>query len=70
MPAANLAVEFMRLTLKGHFRQNKDILADNQVLKGRQGVHVYSAFDLAQGNSILVNRGWLPLAADRRLLPQ
>ena len=69
LPAANPA-EFTRVNLKGRFRQNRNVLADNQVLNGRQGVHVYSVFDLAQGNSILVNRGWLPLAADRSLLPE
>lgn len=70
LPAPDQAEEFTRVNLQGQFQQNRDFLADNQVLNGRQGVHVYSAFDLAQGSSILVNRGWLPLAADRKALPR
>ncbi|MBU1188599.1 MAG: SURF1 family protein [Gammaproteobacteria bacterium] len=45
------------------------LLLDNQVQDGRQGVHVLSPLRLDGGRLLLVNRGWLPLAADRRALP-
>ena len=61
--------EFSRLKLQGRFRPDRNVLADNQVLHGRPGVHVYTQFDLTSGKSILVNRGWLPMPPDRLNLP-
>ena len=45
------------------------LLLDNQVQDGRQGVHVLSPLLLEDNRLLLVNRGWLPLAVDRRELP-
>ena len=45
------------------------LLLDNQVLAGRQGVHVLSPLLLEDNRLLLVNRGWLPMAVDRRELP-
>jgi surfeit locus 1 family protein len=45
------------------------ILLDNQTLNGRTGVHVFTPFHTLEGITILVNRGWLPMDADRRSLP-
>jgi cytochrome oxidase assembly protein ShyY1 len=70
LPAQDLAGEFTRLHLRGSFVQPKHILADNQVMTGRVGVHVYTPFRLASGEIILVNRGWVPLQADRRQMPE
>ena len=61
--------EFTRLELEGRFKQQYDTLADNQVLAGRPGVHVYTAFELDSGEKILVNRGWLPMPENRLSLP-
>ena len=67
LPEANHAIEFSRVFVKGRFIQNRHILADNQVHKGRPGVHVYSAFNIGKDIHILVNRGWLAMGADRSL---
>ena len=69
LPEPDSASEFTQLEIRGRFNSHKHILADNQVLAGRVGVHVYSPFELPGGELILVNRGWLPLRADRRELP-
>ena len=69
LPEADSLTEFTRLTLRGRFDPQKHSLADNQVFEGRPGVHVYSPFQLSGGDVILVNRGWLPLKADRLHLP-
>jgi len=69
LPDESESREFTRLVLKGRFRQGNDTLADNQVLTGQSGVHVYSAFELVNGQNILVNRGWLAMRQDRRNLP-
>jgi surfeit locus 1 family protein len=61
---------FARIDVTGHYDQTRHILLDNQILNGRAGVHVYTPFYTAVGAVILVNRGWLPLAADRQSLPE
>jgi len=70
LPPADAAGEFIHTTLRGAFDTRRHVLADNQVLNGRAGVHVYTPFRLPGGESVLVNRGWLPLAPDRRELPE
>lgn len=69
LPPAADAAEFIRVTLSGRFDQKRHLLADNQVLAGRAGVHVYTPFFEAGGAVILVNRGWLPLPPSRAPLP-
>lgn len=69
LPPAADAAEFTRVTLTGRFDQERHLLADNQVLAGRAGVHVYTPFFEAGGTLILVNRGWLPLPPSRSPLP-
>ena len=70
LPEADSVTEFTSLLLRGHFDLQQHTLADNQILEGRPGVHVYSPFHVRSGEVILVNRGWLPLEASRRLLPE
>lgn len=60
---------FARVAVSGHYDPVRHILLDNQVWKGRAGVHVFTPFTTLDGTAILVNRGWLPLAADRQTMP-
>ena len=53
----------------GRYRTGWHLLLDNKILDGRAGVHVLSLFDPDHGRPILVNRGWMPMPADRRSLP-
>lgn len=69
LPEVSDALEFTRLTIKGHFKPGRNTLADNQVFRGRPGVHVYTAFELESGGEILVNRGWLAMGRTREILP-
>lgn len=63
--------EFTRFELRGTLDAGKHILLDNQVWRGRAGVHVLTPFREAQsGRWLLVNRGWLPLGQDRSQLPK
>jgi surfeit locus 1 family protein len=66
-PAADY--RFARLTLTGAFDQERHILVDNRIHRGRAGVHVLTAVRSVAGTSVLVNRGWLPIPPDRRSLP-
>lgn len=60
---------FARVEAAGRYDTQRHILLDNRILNGRPGVHVLTPFHLTSGVTLLVNRGWLPLAADRRSLP-
>jgi surfeit locus 1 family protein len=60
---------FARVEAFGRYDAARHLLLDNRVWKGRAGVHVLTPFTLRDGRTVLVNRGWLPLAADRQSLP-
>ena len=62
--------EFARVDAFGHYDPTRHVLLDNRIWNGRAGVHVLTPFRLADGRWLLVNRGWLPLAPDRRSLPE
>lgn len=69
LPDSRSAQEFTRIAVKGTFDRERHVLADNQLLNGRAGVHVYTPFRTEEGTTLLVNRGWLPLT-DRTVLPR
>ena len=60
---------FARIDVNGHYDPLRHILLDNQIWQGRVGVHVFTPFHTLEGTAILVNRGWLPLSADRQNMP-
>jgi surfeit locus 1 family protein len=53
----------------GHFDRDHYWLQDNRLYHGAPGYHVYALFLLDDGRGVLVNRGWIPVGRDRRLLP-
>jgi surfeit locus 1 family protein len=61
---------FARIDVSGHYDPVRHILLDNQIWNGHAGVHVFTPFYTLSGTVILVNRGWLPLAANRLNLPE
>lgn len=60
---------FARVEASGRFDEIRHVLLDNKIHAGRVGVHVLTPFYLHDGTTLLVNRGWLPLAPDRRSFP-
>jgi len=60
---------FARVSARGYYDGQRHFLLDNQVLNGRAGVYVFTPFYTTSGDVILVNRGWLPLSADRKSMP-
>lgn len=60
---------FAQVSATGRFDTRRHVMLDNQVLAGTAGVHVLTPFQTFSGTSILVNRGWKPLPADRSSLP-
>ena len=61
---------FSSVNVVGRYDRNRHILLDNQIWQGRVGVYVFTPLFTNQGKTILVNRGWLPLAVDRRTMPE
>lgn len=68
LPDPSQASPGLNVTLVGRFDARRHTLADNQVFRGRAGVHVYTPFKTGK-QAVLVNRGWLPLGNDRSQLP-
>lgn len=74
MPASPAPVDGLRhrrFVLAGEYDPDRQILIDNRIHRGRAGYHVVTPLRLAgSGLHVLVNRGWIPAAPDRRDLPQ
>ncbi len=51
----------------GRFADAPPVLLDNQIRESRPGIRVYRVFLPEAGDPLLVELGWLPLPADRRL---
>lgn len=61
---------FARIEVKGFYDPQRHILLDNQIWQGRAGVYVFTPFSTIDGTVLLVNRGWLPLPPDRKIMPE
>lgn len=66
---------YRRVSLRGHYRAAGQILLDNQMMGEKVGYRVLTPFVIAGaagGNEVevLVDRGWVPAASDRRQLPE
>lgn len=56
--------------VRGRYRPDRQVLLDNQIYQGRPGYWVLTVFEPeALDRAVLVNRGWVPLQADRSVLP-
>jgi surfeit locus 1 family protein len=63
------AQRYATVELAGAFDAKKTVLHDNQIQAGKAGLHVYTLFRPANGErAVLVNRGWLAVPTDRRLI--
>lgn len=59
-----------RIMLRGTYDAAHQVLIDNRLYREQAGYHVITPLRL-EGSTmhVLVNRGWLPAAADHRILP-
>ena len=57
------------VAIEGTFDGAHQVLLDNRVHEGRAGYEVVAPFRLADGRSVVVERGWVPLGATRAQLP-
>jgi surfeit locus 1 family protein len=60
---------YVRVRVEGVFDAVHQVFIDNRVYQGRAGYHVVTPL-IHAGGVVLVNRGWLPLAADRADVPR
>jgi surfeit locus 1 family protein len=65
------ALRYHRFILHGEYDAAHQVLIDNRVHAERAGYHVVTPLKLKGSDvSVLVNRGWVPAAAEHRVLPQ
>lgn len=64
------SLRYRRVILRGTYDATRQVLIDNRLYREQAGYHVITPLRL-EGSTmhVLVNRGWLPAAADHRLLP-
>lgn len=63
-------LRYKKVTATGHFDIQRQFLLDNQIMDSKAGYFVLTPFILANSEiAILVNRGWIPAALDRKILP-
>lgn len=64
------SLRYRRVEAEGEYDAAHQFLLDNQLHEGQPGYQVLTPLRLAGGGAVLVNRGWLPLGADRNRLPE
>ena len=64
------SLRFRRVIVHGTYDAARQVLIDNRLYQERAGYHVITPLHLEGSNMhVLVNRGWLPAAADHHELP-
>lgn len=64
------ASRYQSAEIIGHYDAAHSFLIDNQIVDGKPGYFVLTPFILdKQNQAVLVNRGWVPLTANRQQLP-
>lgn len=63
------AARYQRVSLQGRYDRQRQFLWDNRTHQGRAGFEVLVPLQLADGQSVLVNRGWIAPGASRQQFP-
>lgn len=70
VPADGESLRYRRIVLRGNYDATRQVLIDNRLHREQAGYHVITPLRLDGSTMhVLVNRGWLPAAADHRVLP-
>lgn len=63
--------QFRKLVVRGEYSGNEEILLDNATWNGKAGYHVITPLRINNSERfVLVNRGWIPVGADRKIVPE
>jgi len=63
-------LQYRHFFATGAYEAERQFLVDNRIHHGHGGYHVITPFRLGQSQTrLLVNRGWVPAAADRQAIP-
>lgn len=62
-------MRYSHVEVRGRYDGSRQLLLDNMVNGGRAGYFVITPFALEGGGWLLVNRGWIPLGANRAARP-
>jgi len=60
---------FLKVSAKGQFEAENVFLLDNKIHEGHVGYELIDPFVTEAGQTVLVNRGWIPQGASRSELP-
>ncbi|MEX0790412.1 MAG: SURF1 family protein [Actinomycetota bacterium] len=64
------SAEFRRVLARGTFDPDEQVILQSRSLDRRQGNHLLTPLILESGAAILVDRGWVPLPTDDRVLAE
>ena len=64
-------IRYRKITVEGVYDADHQYLIDNQIVNGQAGYFVMTPLKIANSDqSVLINRGWVALNKDRRILPE
>jgi surfeit locus 1 family protein len=63
------ALRYRTVVASGEYDARRQVLVDNRVHEGRAGYHVVTPLAMADGRTVLVNRGWVAVGTSRASLP-
>ena len=64
------SLRYRAVIVSGRYDARRQVLVDNRVHDGRAGYHVVTPLALADGRTVLVNRGWTPVGTSRAAPPE
>lgn len=70
LPSDIKAIRYRRVEMTGYYDIDRQFLLDNQIRHGKAGYFVMTPLQLDHsGTSVLINRGWVEVSSDRKILP-
>ena len=62
--------QYREIEILGEYLNDLTIYVDNKIYQGRAGYHIVTPFKVKNSKLLVaVNRGWIPVGDDRRILP-
>lgn len=58
--AAPEDLEYTPISVRGRFRHDHELYLAARTMNGRVGLHVVTPFELQDGRTLLIDRGWIP----------